>query len=365
MLIVDCLYPNKFSRWRNEEIASYITELNADVLVYRVSSYAGINFDFDFDFANRNNLLDDYNILIFDPHFNYINKYNKKIDGTLFNNKFKGSYLLTKNYFFNLDYYDCIYHIFLWSYNKFNNDYKFNIEKQFIHLYPGGGFNGQTNINKNVNVISTHPTTTLNLINNNHKKYIDAWVCPCFQKNDFFIEKKSISNKMTVCFSSLGTNVTKGSNNYIRIAEDYRKKYINDDINFISIGNCEKHPNIISYNPMNYIELSYFYRDNVDIYLNLQTGISFNGFPLGIEALISGCVLMSTDPDNVSHYFNIKSDEIFIENNIDNYCEKIKYFYDNKQMLKIISKKEQTIFYEYISYNSQQKKILDFIKQKI
>ena len=112
-LVVDIVYPNKYSRWRNLEINFFISEFNSDILIFKIDSFANINFDFDYDFCNENlnNVLSEYNILIFDPRYNHLNKYNKRIDGTKFNNKFGGSYLLTKNVDFLIENYSFVYHI--------------------------------------------------------------------------------------------------------------------------------------------------------------------------------------------------------------------------------------------------------------
>jgi len=136
ILITDIMFPNKYSRWRNEEIRSYIVDKSADILILnRVNHYAGIDFPVDFDFINNSVVkLADYNILIFDETFNYLNQFNKRIDGTTFNNKYFGSYLLTKAECFCVQNYDLIYHIFLMNYNYFNKFYDFPQEKQAIHL---------------------------------------------------------------------------------------------------------------------------------------------------------------------------------------------------------------------------------------
>lgn len=56
--------------------------------------------------------LEGYNILIFDQKYNYINKYNKRVDGTAWNGKYYGSYLFTRSLDFNPDDYGFVYHIF-------------------------------------------------------------------------------------------------------------------------------------------------------------------------------------------------------------------------------------------------------------
>ena len=174
-LVTDLMFPNKFATWRNVEIKSFIKNFDVDILVFKVDGFAGNKFDFDWDFINENNLLNEYNILIFDEKYNDINKYNKNIDGTKFNGKFKGSYLLTKKTDFDLNCYDFIYHIFLMNYLSFNKNYQVEKTKQFIHLYPGGGISDLkfvSLIDQNTNIISTHPLTTDIIKKINYLNYI-------------------------------------------------------------------------------------------------------------------------------------------------------------------------------------------------
>ena len=78
-LVVDILYPNKYSRWRNLEINFFIDEFESDILVFKIDGFAGVDFECDYDFCNldTNLKLQNYNILIFNPKYNYLNKYNK------------------------------------------------------------------------------------------------------------------------------------------------------------------------------------------------------------------------------------------------------------------------------------------------
>jgi len=370
-LIVDILYPSKFSRWRNLEINFFMEEFKSDILVYKIDGFAGIDFECDFEFANSNSNLNlqNYNILIFNPNYNYLNKYNKNIDGTLFNNKFNGSYLITKNTEFNLNNYSFIYHIFLMCYFKFNNHYVFDYNKQLIHLYPGGGFTGHpfdlTKINKNVKLISTSPLTTKLLEQSNEHDFTEIKIGPMFNKDEKIKTKNLNDGQLIICFSSLGNGTEKGDDKYINIINEYKLKYPTDNVKFISIGNCKRHHNIINYPPMDYIELQSFYYDNVDIYLNLETGKSFNGWPLGMEALKSGSVLITTDSLNVSGFYDLQSNPFYITNNLNEYVDIIKLLYIDRNLLLSKSKEGQKFVEKYSSYENQQEKIKEYINKKI
>jgi hypothetical protein len=370
-LVVDILYPNRYSRWRNLEIKFFMDEFESDILIFRVKEFAGITFDCDYEFCNidSNLKLENYNILVFDPQYNYLNKYNKNIDGTLFNNKFYGSYLITKNTDFILNDYSFVYHIFLMCYTNFNNNYTFDHKKQLIHLYPGGGFNGNiadlNKINKDVKIISSSPITTKLLEKTNNQEFIELKTGPMFYKNEK-IKYKDINNgDLTICFSSLGNGDEKGDDKYLRIINDYKSKYPNDKVNFISIGNCKKHNNIINYGPMDYIELDNFYYNNVDVYLNLETGKSFNGWPLGMESLKSGSVLLTTDSLNNSIFYDLQSEPFYVINDLNNYVNIIKSLYDDRDKLQKKSKEGQKFVIKYSSYENQQIKVRKFIEEKI
>lgn len=370
-LVIDILYPNKYCRWRNLEIKFFIEDFESDILVFKKDSFANINFECDYDFCNLDSdlKLQNYNILIFNPKYNYLNKYNKKIDGTLFNNKFYGSYLITKYTDFNLNHYSFVYHIFLMCYLEFNNNYTFNYDKQIIHLYPGGGFNGNIsdliNVDKKVKLISSLPITTKLLEQSNEYEFIEILTGSMFSKNEKLKTKNINNDELTICFSSLGRGNEKGENEYINIVNEYKLKYPTDKVNFISIGNCEKHSHVINYPPLNYVELEEFYYNNVDVILNLETGKSFNGWPLGIEAVKVGSVLITTDTLKVSNLFELECNPFYIISNFNLCVYAIKMLHDDRFKLQKKSKEGQDFVIKYSSYDKQQLRLKKFIKEKV
>ena len=141
ILLNDGVFPTKYQQWRIQEIKSFIEKGDVDIIIFKMDSFSNIDWNIEYEYMKDYYQLDKYNILIFDPKYNYLNKYNKNIDGTKFNNKFPGSYLFTQHIDFDINRYDVIYHIFLSQYEIFNKNYKIHPNKQFIHLYPGGGYN--------------------------------------------------------------------------------------------------------------------------------------------------------------------------------------------------------------------------------
>jgi hypothetical protein len=362
ILITDILFPNKFARWRNVEILSFIEKYETDILVYKTDSFAGRVLDFDWTHSIFEYALKDYNIIIFDPKYNHLNKYNKRIDGTIFNGKNSASYLLTKADSFDLNEYDLVYHIFLMNYERFNSSNVFDKSKQAIHLYPGGGLTDPklaSTIDSRVRLITTHPYTSQFA---RDKKFTEALIATMLMPNDSIISNIE-KNHIGVCFSSLGFGHAKGDKNYLRIVDYYREKYSNDDrVKFFSVGNCEYHPNIIQLDPMDYISLNKFYRETIDIYLNLENGSDFNGWPLGIDAAMEGAVILTTDARKSNDVYKVPHNSYIIINAIDQAAQIIKDLSTNRDLLLEHSVNTKEYLDKIITYDNQQKRIFNFIE---
>ena len=375
VLLTDIMFPNKYAKWRLVEIKSFIEKYDCDIMVInRINSFACNIFEFDYEILCEEYNLYNYDILIFNPNYNKYNKYNNNYDGTIMNNLQNCDYVLRhkkyRNNSFDINDYNIIYHIFLTCYCSFNNSFKFVQDNQFIHLYPGGGVNSieqlqNLYINKDVKIISTQNFITTQ-IKKGKNKYINSFGGPFFNKNQQLKNKNFNENKLCICFTSMDDNYTKGGYIYVNIVEEFYKKYPNLNINFISIGNCNFSNNITSYKPMDQNELSNFYYENVDILLTLNTNKGINGFPLGVEAGIEGCVLLTTDPhnQNIENNFNIDNFYIIDTNDINNIVDKIALL-TNKELLKEKSIEIQNKLYELFNYNNTMVKIFDFIEHNI
>jgi hypothetical protein len=100
VLLTDIVFPNKYARWRLVEIYNFMNDYDTDIMIInRINSYAGVNLNFDFEILNEMFQLYDYNILIFNPVYNYINIYNNNFDGTKYNNKLCCDYIIQKKKF--------------------------------------------------------------------------------------------------------------------------------------------------------------------------------------------------------------------------------------------------------------------------
>lgn len=370
-LITDILFPTKYSKWRLVEIHSFINKYDTDILIInRINTFKNINFSFDYEELKDKFNLYDYNILIFNPKFNYLNKYNIDFNGIEFNNLINCDYLLRKKKFknekFDINNYEFVYHIFLMNYLNFNNIFKYPFNKQFIHLYPGGGSNEEIlidlekNINKKVNIISTQQFISKYITRENK---IDIFGGPFYYKNEQNKFKVTDNKELSICFTCLGDYKLKGGDHYINIVNIYKNRYPSDLVNFYSIGPSQNINNIICLPQMNQDTLDNFYYNNIDIVINLTTSESFDGFPLGVESIINGCLLLTTDTFgmNDKNNFNFNNFIIIDTNKIENIITKIKILYDDKKLLNKLTKELQYKIYELFNYNNSIVKTFNFI----
>src|SRR6056300_657981 len=95
ILLTDIVFPNKYAKWRLTELHSFMNKYDTDILIInRIDKYKNIVLNFDYSELEKQFNLKDYNILIFNPKYNYINKYNKNFNGLIYNNKIESSYLI-------------------------------------------------------------------------------------------------------------------------------------------------------------------------------------------------------------------------------------------------------------------------------
>ena len=365
VLLTDLMFPNKYAQWRLVEIKSFIDYYQCDILVInRVGHFSGVDYNFDFDILKEKFSLNNYDILIFNPNFNYINIYNNNFDGTAYNKMFKADYLLRHKKNKDNDFkYDLIYHIFLINYKMFNDVFTFPLDKQYIHLYPGGGYfneNSMKDINPQTKIISTQQFISKNIINN---KFINNYGGPFFYKDEEVKSKTFTNQNITVCFTSLGDPIEKGANVYLDVAKLYKTTYPNDTIKFVSIGNCPESDYIQHLEKMDQLQLFQYYDDNVDILRTLDSGKGINGFPLGIEAASRGCILLTTDVhnQNVLNDFNIDSFFIINKDDINSIINKIKQINDDINFRIKQSHYIQSKIYTLFNYDNTMVKIFNFI----
>ena len=363
------MFPNKFTSWRNYEIIALMEEFDTDIFVYKGTTWAGIDFQIDYEYISQLTSLNKYKFLIFDPAYNFLQKYNSNFDGTIFNGRFPGSYLLTKGSDFILEDYKVIYHIFLGMLNRFNEDFGVVGSKQICHLYPGGGLGFQMNekLNSEYTYVSTHPLTS-DKCKRDGVEFIETYVTPQTMSNEAqFTKPKRKSpekDELVVCFASLGYAKEKGAKKYVAISLLYKIFFPWHNVRFLGIGNCYDIFPIELIPPMDFKTLERFYFSEVDIQLNLMSKIATNGWPLGIEAVKQGAVLITSDPNRVAkRYFH--GSNIQTAHHTHEFILRIRKMYLNRDELNLWREKGLEFFNYHCSFEKQQGKVINLIHERL
>jgi hypothetical protein len=367
VLVTDILFPSRYAMWRIAETTSFMEEKGADFLVFKVDSYEGIPFEVDFEEMVVGRGFKDYNILIFDPKYNFLNRHNTRIDGTRFNGLINASYLISKNEDFNVNNYRFVYHIFLMCYEAFNCNFLFPKDRQGIHLYPGGGNLGPDSVKKidrRTKVVSTHPKTSRALRDLGHQNHIECLGGSFLTRNDApFPAKGHNDGILRVAFASMGRSAEKGAREFTELAQGFSRLHPNSKVEFVSISREPLAEGIRHHQPMGLRELLEFYRTEIDVLVSMDTGLAFNGWPLGMEAALCGCVLATSDPQRVGEHYNFAPDSLFLFDiaELGQLVAFINQLDADRALLWERSLACQSVVREFLSYDNQQGKIFEFL----
>jgi hypothetical protein len=364
-LFLDVLFPNNLAKWRLVEIYSFMNKYDTDILV----KWGDNRYSIDYDALYKKFKLYNYNIIIFDDKFNYLNKYNNNFDGTKFNNKNnKFSFLFKlkkyKDSFYDLNY-NFVYSLFTNPYKEFNKQFKFDYNNQFIHNYPfGSKVDGDINFNVDFNkskYICTQYTIYDSLKKKNFKNIYKVYGGTLLFKNEKLIRKQNFNNTIYVCFTSVSENTyQKGLDIYVDIAKNNK----NANIKFISVGNQPANKYIKHYKKMPQKKLKELYKNKVDVIINLSR--NGDGFPLGTEGAIEGCILLTTDPYGANKKNNFNIDDFFIINkDINKILDKLNNIQSDLDFRKKMSYNIQDKMYELFNYNNQIEKIFNIIETNL
>jgi hypothetical protein len=115
---------------------------------------------------------------------------------------------------------------------------------------------------------------------------------------------------------------------------------------------------------MSFIELENFYSRNIDLYLNLANTLAFNGWPLGLEAVKNGSALLTTDPDNVSKYYNAGDFGIYPLVGWRAFIKEIRRCEKNPIYLQHLKVKHNEFVEYFAGYGNQQERIFNFIDSR-
>lgn len=375
LLVTDFLYPNRFSSWRNNTLDYFLLN-GADALIFPIDSFAGRRFERDWDFANRDGLLENRHITFFD-HDEFM-KFDESVTSATVHTRFRRNmtgYAITSNGVFDLRVYDAVYHIFLTNYHTFNHRYKFPESRQIIHLYPGGGFDYRQPEFKRplpgtAGIIATHPLTS-EIFANRHQLTLDAWTGPFWSPTSLASTGTSQTKPpsmrdrpIVVATASLGKSEEKGIDRFNRLAAALSG---NREIQFLCIGNALDglRPNVKTIEAVDFLELENIYRNDVDVYLNLESGLKPNGWPLGMEAAKHACALLSVDWDGVATQYGDPSDGPTVVQADNDITEVLSHYARNREQLLGDALKAQAFAERWGSLAVQQDRYLDFIECQI
>lgn len=402
VLFNNTFFPTMYAKWRMTEIKAFIEYYKCDIGVLSVYTNYKDQYSWDYEECKLYYNLEEYNILIFQKQYNYLNKFNNNFDGTIFNlpNKYENLYPfcymfvrkdrpITINWYkyiapntlvYDFKNYDLIYHIFLGNFEFFDNLNKFPYEKQAIRLYPGGGidFNQKRlNLDNKIKLITTNIRVTELVKNSNLSNFKQILYGPMIDKNEI-IRKKNLkkTDKLNILFSTsggYGKNVyeRKGYFRYINLIKYYKSTCKYNHFNFYCVGDI--YPDfridsldIIYTGLLSQKEFNELLINTIDITINLHSG-GTDGFPQGIEALMYGCLGIISDPNNFNEKTGlnfINKDEIFIvpyNSNPSKLCDILEDLDKDREKLLKISNKSQKKLINELSYEKQFKGLFKFL----
>eukprot|EP00584_Thalassiosira_punctigera_P021349 CAMPEP_0172555128 /NCGR_PEP_ID=MMETSP1067-20121228/58077_1 /TAXON_ID=265564 ORGANISM="Thalassiosira punctigera, Strain Tpunct2005C2" /NCGR_SAMPLE_ID=MMETSP1067 /ASSEMBLY_ACC=CAM_ASM_000444 /LENGTH=433 /DNA_ID=CAMNT_0013343637 /DNA_START=272 /DNA_END=1573 /DNA_ORIENTATION=- len=380
VLMTDLFFPIASSKWRLEEIYSFMDEYYTDIIVDR---FMGPTFHpptYE-KIEQRFMLSERYDILIFDPQYNFLDVHNRDFNGTAFNGAVKASYLLRRKEFRSetIDFgkYDLCYHIFLMLQGRFSW-LPIPLHNQWIHLYPGGGLASVSQID----AIPSEFGLVINLpaiweyVQRKQFSHRVAFALggPFLQRDSVAITKqmKRPNEKIGICFTQSSDDPNKGSAYFEAAMRNFSLSPLQNRTIFYQVGNAPINAeglDVVRLNHMSQADLDAFYREHVDIYVNTENGRNFNGFPLGIEALLQGAVGITTDPLNAHPYWNLTEDEIIIiptfEEGVPHIVQALKKLTLNLDLLHSMSLKSQKKFHHILSFANHQAVVFEILEQNM
>ena len=373
LLIIDGVFPILHGHWRIVEINYFLTHHRFDTDIYINPSYifavcSIINENLVQSFKHYYELypyLNDYNIIIFNPIYNVLNQFNKKIDGTRFNNLAPGNILFTKKDHFDFQSYDISYQIFL-SVRNCNTEF---IKKKWwpsvCKIYPSAGYFYNSphhdeqfkEMNRNKEAVIVSQEFIAKHVEKSVIKVKRVYgICNISPKTQFIDKIHSDKQSLQICFTSLEFIGRKGFDEYKSLAKSFLDQYKDLNIIFHVVGfnGCvnNSEPNIVYHKTMLPNDLFTFYLKNIDIIISPVKYLGdcmTDGFPLGSEAMIQGCIPILCDPFNCNSQFGFDENESLIMKTFDlNRAQQLilSLYYDcnkRKNMSIAITKKTRAL----------------------
>lgn len=390
VLFTDIWFPISYAKWRIEEIFSFVEHFHTDILVDRSKLRGKDRFPPTYEkVADRFRLAELYDILIFDPQYNFLNKYNTEdFNGTLFNGIAPASYMLRRREYrdtnlmiteidvISFSDYDACYHLFLMLYRQLSW-IPIPSNKQWIHVYPGGGLsqkNDLLHIPNDVGIVVTQLTvfnwiTDLKLNNTVVMALGGAYLQP---DTELIAKNHSNTEKIGICFTQMSAEPQfKGDAIFADAINTFSKQfpYLRNKTEVYTIGRSSPIDGGISLGMMDQTNLDKFYQKSVDVYINTDTGKLLNGWPLGIEALIQGAVGVQTDPHGMNAGWGFTADEMFIlQSEADAAAQIVSILVklvQDRHLLHQMSMRSQEKIFDLLSFDKSQGKVFKAMTSRI
>ena len=313
LAIYDGIFPMIYGRWRTVEINHFLLHPSFETDVYIpifmlewIRTYIGIDLLTCFDqYYSIYPHLQDYNILIFNPSYNALNKYNRNVDGTAFNHKYPGDFLFTKRDIPDWNY-DVTYSIFL------ETRFYARIIQQpsIVRIYPGGGYIDNPEVMNQLRSIASEEIITTQPFITERVKQICSHVTeikgvPLLSHDLPPWDKPTNPDVLHVCYTSLVYVSAKGYDRYFELA-----RQVNDPrIHFHAAGvsaRADAPPNITFHGLLTPSQLDALFRDMDVIVSPNRKERAPDGFPLGGEALIWGCIPVLSDPYDMNKFYGFE-----------------------------------------------------------
>lgn len=387
LLIFDLVFPRIYGRWRTVEINYFLSspEFETDIFipryqveVFRYFEEENIVTSFEY-YYQRYPYLNDYNILIFNPQFNCLNRFNKIIDGTKYNRKYLGDFLLTKRFKVDFRSYHLGYTIFLATYLR--RAAREIISKRYwptiCKIYPGEGFSCfDRNVGRRFTIIKNDHNVvigTQRFVTEIASRYIDQvysiYGGPLSEGKKETKRWENNNSDFHVCFTAMAFVPQKGSDVYLQLVEKFQKDYPNYKVHFHVIGiksSPDFQVNIIFHGHLIPDDLNKLYHDTIDVYVspNRNNNSNVDGFPLGGKAMLEGCIPIISDPNICNKDFGFTEEEALVMNpfEIEKAIELIVKLVNNFDLRKSMSVKIQRKAERIFGPENQLYPVVDIMK---
>lgn len=322
---MDMLFPNLMATWRTCEIHYFLTSPDFNTDIYLSSYYA----DWLKNFAEESlietfekyyrsySYLQNYNILIFNPRYNELNRFNRNgFNGISFNGKHRGDFLFTKEKDVNWECYQIGYSIFLAVHHECDWLIGQKYWPSVCKMYPSGGYvHDETAIRSFVNkmelngdsIIVTQPFI-FDVVSKCSTRVLKVYGAPLLNSDsENYQIKKTDPFSLHLCITSLGFAPKKGFTSYLELTEHFHRNYPTLPIIFHVVGMSSKEgspPNLEYEGVLDPHHLNYLYENVIDIIVApTQIDREPDGFPLGGEAMLKGCIPIQCDPYHANQYY--------------------------------------------------------------